>query len=237
MPTIELTDECLLSSVFNVTIAKLKFGAVVAVVLGCAGLFQMQQLKNRRLVAENDDLRSQISEFRSLQTTNEFLVAMLKAAVASSQTNQNELLRLRGQGTRLRLLEMENAQLKARRQQLDQQIQQPQASVISAEQGQVTAVTEVIKTADAPPLDKTDLGSLELQNGVPVHFDLGGGTNCIVTPTALSDGNNMMEIQLCFTNAEGNISTRTARITARPGQQAAISIDDRMIGMEVKVKP
>jgi hypothetical protein len=219
-------------------VARLKFGAVVAIVLGCVALFQLQQLKIRRLVAENDDFRSQISEIKSLQNTNESLAEMLKAAVSSSKTNQNELLRLRGQGARLRLLELENAQLKERRRQFDQQSQQSQASVISPEQGQVTAVTEVIKTADDPFLNKTDLGSLELQNGVPVYFDLGGGTNCIVTPTALADGNNMMEIQIGVTNAEGLFSKlHAARITARPSQHCSISVGDRMIGLDAKVKP
>jgi hypothetical protein len=107
---------------------KVKFVATVAVILGFAALFQIQQLKIKSLVAENADLRSQLSQMGSLQDSNERLAERLKAAVASSQTNQNELLRLRGQGLRLRQLEHENAQLNAQRLQLDQPLQQPQAT-------------------------------------------------------------------------------------------------------------
>ena len=175
----------------------------------------------------------------SLQDSNEGLAQQLKAAIAASQTNQNELLRLRGQGSRLRQLEQENAQLKSDRQQLAMQVRQPQAAVVSSEQ-RPTAVSEVVKaTADSPPhRDTTELGSLELQSGVAVQFDLGGGTNCIVTPTALADGNNMMEIKVGVTNADGAFSeVGTSRLTARPGQHCSISVGDRMVALAVTLKP
>lgn len=217
---------------------KLKVGATVAVLIGFAGLFQLQQLKIKRLVAENADLRGQLSQMASLQESNEGLAQQLKATIAASQTNQNELLRLRGQGLRFRQLEQENAQLKSDRQQLAHQMQQQQAAVISSEQGQVTAVSEVKKTAATPPFDTTDLGPLELQNGTAVHFDLGGGTNCVVTPTALSDGNNTIQIKVRVTNADGTFSELgVSRITARPGQHCSISVGDRMIGLAVTLKP
>lgn len=217
---------------------KVKIGAMIAVLLGFAAVLQFQQLKIKRLLAENADLRSQLGQMGSLQDTSERLAEQLKAAVASSQTNQNELLRLRGQGVRFRQLEQENAQLKAERQQLTHQMQQPQAAVISSEQGQVTAVSEAKVTAASPRLDKTDLGSLELQSGIAVHFDLGGGTNCVVTPTALSDGNNLMQIKVGVTNADGTFSELgVSRITARPGQHCSISVGDRMIALVVTLKP
>ncbi len=174
----------------------------------------------------------------SLQDTNGHLAERLKGAAEASQANQNELLRLRGQVVRLRQLEQENAQLKSQRQQLDRQMQQSQAAVASSEQ-RPTAVSEVVKaTADSPPhRDTTDLGSLELQSGIAVHFDLGGGTNCTVTPTALSDGNILMEIKVGVTNADGTVSELgTSRLTAPPGQRGSISVGDRMIGLAVKLK-
>ena len=217
--------------------SKLKVGALVFALLGVATLLLLQQQQISRLAAENADLRTQLSEIVSLQDTNGRLAEQLKAAAETSQVNQNELLRLRGQGVRLRQLEQENTQLKAQRQQLDHQMQQPQASVVSSEQGQVTAVSEVKVTAASPRLDTTDLGSLELQGGIAVHFDLGGGTNCVVTPTALSDGNNMMEIKVGVTNADGTVSELgTSRITARPGQHCSISVGDRMIALAIKLK-
>jgi predicted RNase H-like nuclease (RuvC/YqgF family) len=218
---------------------KLKVGAAVAVLLGFAGLLEVQQLKIKHLMAENADLRSQFGQMGLLQDTNEGLAQQLKTAVESSRTNQNELLRLRGQGLRLRQLEQDNAQLKSERQQLALQMRQSQAAVASSEQGQVPAVSEVVKaTADSPHRDTTDFGSLELQSGIAVHFDLGGGTNCTVTPTALSDGNNMMEIKVGATNADGAFSELgTSRLTARPGQHCSISVGDRMIALAVTLTP
>jgi hypothetical protein len=234
-----LHDERRLGQYENAMNPKVKIVGTVAVLLGFAALFQIQQLKIKRLVAENADLRTQLGQMGSLQDTNERLAERLKAAVASSQTNQNELLRLRGQGVRFRQLEQENAQLKTQRQQLDNQLRQSQAAVASSEQGQVTAVSAVVKaTADSPHRDTTDLGSLELQSGIAVHFDLGGGTNCTVTPTALSDGNNMMEIKVGVTNADGAFSELgTSRLTAPPGHHCSISVGDRMITLAVTLRP
>jgi hypothetical protein len=233
-----LLDELPLGQYQNAMSPKVKIGVTVAILLNFSALFQMQQLKIKRLVAENSDLRSQLGQMGSLQDTNESLVEKLKSTVASSQTNQKELLRLRGQGLRLRQLEQENAQLKAQRQQIDRQMQQPQAEVISSEQ-RPTAVSEVARaTADSPHPYKTDLGSLELQSGIAVHFDLGGGTNCAVTPTALSDGNYMMEIKVGVTNADGVFSELgTSRITAPPGHHCSVSVGDRMIALAVTLKP
>ena len=218
---------------------KLKVAATVALLLGFVGFLQLQELKIKGLVAENADLRSQLARMGSLQASSEGLAQQLNAAIAASQTNQNELLRLRGQGSRLRQLEQENAQLKSERGQLALQMREARAGVVSSEQ-RPTAVSEVVKaTADSPPhRDTTDLGSLELQSGIAVHWDLGGGTNCMVTPTALSDGNNMMEIKVGVTNADGSFSELgQSRLTARPGQHCSISVGDRMIALAVTLKP
>jgi hypothetical protein len=162
----------------------------------------------------------------------------LKSAAGTRQANQNELLRLRGQVVRVRQLEQENAQLKSQRQQQDRQVQRSPAAGASSEQ-RPTVVSEVVKaTADNPPRqDTTDLGSLELQSGIAVHFDLGGGTNCTITPTALADGNNMMEITVGVTNTDGTFSELgTSRLIAPPDHRGSISVGDRMIGLAVKMK-
>lgn len=218
---------------------KLKLGVAVAVVVGFVGLLGLQQRKIERLMAENADLRNRLGQMEELHDTNDGLANRLKAAIAASQTNQNELMRLRGQGARLRQLEQENAQLKSEKQQLVLQKQQSHAAGASTEQGQVTAVSEVVKaTADGLGRDATDLGSLELQSGIAIRVDLGGGTNCTVTPTALADGNNMMEIKVGVTNADGVFSELgTSRLTARPGQHCSISVGDRMIALAVTLKP
>jgi hypothetical protein len=217
---------------------KLKVGAAVAVALGFVVVVQLQQRKVNHLIAENADLRNQLAQMSSLQDTNESLAQQLKDALAASQTNQNDLVRLRGQGSRIRQLEQENAQLKSERQQLALQLRQSHA-LASAEQQPTAVGSEVAKAnGGSPQRDTTDLGSLELQSGVAVHFDLGGGTNCILTPTALSDGNNLMEIKVGVTNPDGAFSELgTSRLTARPGQPCSISVGDRMIALAVTLKP
>ena len=211
---------------------KSKVVALVVLLLGVAALVVLHQQQVRRLQTENADLRTQLSQMASLQDANGRLAEQLKAAAETSQANQNELLRLRGQGSRVRQLERENTQLTAQRQQLDRQMRQAQLAVVSSEQPQVTQVT-----SGNPNLNTIDLGMLELSDGTATHFDLGGGTNCVVTPTALSDGNATMEITVGVTNVDGTVSELgRSRITARPGQHCSISVGDRMIALAVKFK-
>ena len=218
--------------------SKLKVGALVFVLLGVATLLLLQQQQIGRLVAENADLRTQLSEVVSLQDTNGRLAEQLTAAAETAQLNQQELLRLRGQVVRLRQLEQENSQLQSQRQQLARQMQQTQLAAVSSKPGEVTAVSEVIKVGSGiSNANATDLGMLELSDGTRTRFDLGGGTNCVVTPTATADGNATMEITVGVTNADGTVSELgTSRLTARPGQHCSISVGDRMIALAVKLK-
>ena len=216
---------------------KLKIGALVVALLAAAALLLLQQVEIKRLVAENANLRTQLGQMTSLQESNEQLAEQLKAAVETSQASQNELLRLRGQRSRLRQLEQEHTQLKAQRQQLDRQMREAQLAVASSQQPQVTPAAEVKVTSGIPNVNTTDLGMLELSEGTAARFDLGGGTNCVVTPTALSDGNVLMRIKAEVTNADGTASElATSRITARPGQHCSISVGDRTIALGVKLK-
>lgn len=96
---------------------KLKAGALVVVLLGIAALFLLQQQQITRLAEENVDLRTQLTQMASLQDSNGHLTEQLKTAAEASQAERGELVRLRGQGVRLRQLEQENTELKAQRQQ------------------------------------------------------------------------------------------------------------------------
>ena len=67
---------------------------------------------------------------------------------------------------------------------------------------------------------------------------LAGERISTVTPTALFDGNNMMEIKVGVTNVDGVFSELgTSRITARSGQHCSISVGDRMVALAVTLKP
>jgi hypothetical protein len=214
---------------------KLKVGALVVVLAGVVVPLLLQQQQIRRLLAENAELHSQLGQVASLQDTNGHLAEQLKAAVETSQASQNELMRLRGQAVRLRQLEQENTQLKAQRQQLDRQVRE--AQLAEAARALVTPAPDVKVTSTIPNVTTTDLGILELSDGTAARFDLGGGTNCVVTPTALPDGNATMQITLGLANADGTmLQLGTSRITARPGQHCSISVGDRMIALTVQLK-
>jgi hypothetical protein len=209
---------------------KLEIGALAAILVGVAAVMCWQQQQIKRLMVESAVLHDQLAQAASLRDENQRLAAQLKVSVDGSPVDQRELMRLRAQSPRLRQLEQENAQLKA-----DRQAQQAAASAV---QPLVTLAPDVKVTTVAPPMATTDLGMLEFADGVAARFDLGGGTNCVVTPTALPDGNVTMQIAMAVTNTDGTSSELgVARITARFGQHCSISVGDRMIALEIKPKP
>jgi hypothetical protein len=211
---------------------KLSIAAALIALLAVAGLLLQQRLELKRMAAENTDLRNQLTQIASLQDTNAQLAERLKVALETFQATQNEVTRLRGQGSRLRQLEQENTQLRAQRQELDRDIRQPQPAAVATAQ-----LPTPVPATTLTDLPTTDLGTLELAEGVTARFDLGGGTNCVVTPTLQADGKVMMQIQSQITNADGTTSElATSRITARPGQHCSISLGDRMIALGVKLK-
>jgi hypothetical protein len=218
---------------------KAKYGVLLIGLFALATLLLFEEQKIKHLVAENADLRSQLEQLGSIKDANERLAERLQSAAGASQSNQSEILRLRGQVSRLRQLEQDNTQLKARRQQLEGQIQQARLEAGSSSPGEVTAASEVAKVkSGSSDASATDLGTLELSDGTPTRFDPGGGTNCVVTPTALSDGNVLMQISSAVTNADGIVSELgVSRLTARPGQHCSISVGDRMIALAVTLKP
>jgi hypothetical protein len=176
-----------------------------------------QNLQIWRLTTANADLRNQLNQTESVQTTTDDPVEPLNTALETSPANQSELARLRGQSVRLRQLEQDNTQLRARRQQLERQLRPAPGSVrISLNPG-FSPVADV-------------LGDLELSLGVPESFDLGGGTNCVLTPTELFDGKITSQITISAPNADGTVSElASSQITSRPGQQAMFSVGTRRI--------
>jgi hypothetical protein len=212
---------------------KSKIGALLVGLAGVGvALFLQEGVKNR-LSTENAELRNQLSQVTFLQDSNQALSELLLATIQSGQSNQQELLRLRGQGVRLRQLERENGQLKAQTDQLQRQIAERQRQQESA----AAVKTPPATSPPATPPTETDLGPLELANGVATRFDLGGGTNCVVTPAALADGTIMTRLSLVLNNADGTTTELgQGRITAAPGQHGSLSVGDRMIGLAVTVK-
>jgi hypothetical protein len=77
-----------------------------------------------------------------------------------------------------------------------------------------TACSKHSPTAASPKL--TDLGVVEMSDGLPIHRDLGGGRACIITPTIITNG-----IRLAFvieeTNSAGVVRTLATPIAERTG--------------------
>ena len=218
-------------------IRKLKVGTVVVVLFGIGALVLLQQQQIKRLAVQDADLRLQLAQAASLRENNEHLSEQLKAAVEASQADRTELMRLRGQGVKLRQAEQENAQLKAQREQLARQMRDGQLAVASSEQQQTTPASDVKVGAFVSSANETDLGMVELSDGIAARIDLGAGTNCVITPTVLSDGNAQMQITVEVTNADGTASQLgQSRLTARPGQHCSISVGDRMIALTPRLK-
>lgn len=216
--------------------AKLKVGFLWLVLLGFAALLILERREIKRLTAESAGLRSQLNQLEFLQETNRNLADVVKSAVETSEAHQGELLRLRDQVSRLHQVERENAQLKTERQQLEQQLAAGRTGG-PPEQGPGTPALDPKGTSNNPALDTTDLGELELQDGIAARFELGGGTNCVVTPAALSDGNIAVRVVISTTNADGTTSFGQWRVDTRPDKQFAIEVGDRAIAMAVKLKP
>jgi len=171
----------------------------------------------------------------SLHEENVRLAEQLKTAVAASEADRKDLLRLRALTAKLRLVEQENAQMKVERQRLAGQAAQANSPALAPAQTP-TAIETNLKSA-APPANTTDLGEVEIADREPVRFDLGAGQTCVVTPTVLADGNVLMEIAVEATAADGTAEKLgQSRLTARPGQQCAISVGDRMIALSAKIK-
>jgi len=214
---------------------KMKVGALTVVLLVFAALFIWQQQQIKRLKAKAADLRQQLEQATSLRDENQRLAEQLKTVADGSQTDRSELLRLRAQASRLRQVEQENAQLKIERQHLASRVAQTQTGVAPFEPTTTAPASEL--TVGASPTNVTDLGVIELSDRVPTQLDLGAGQNCIITPTVLSDGNIQMEIAVEGKTADGKVEQLgQSRLTARPGQQCAISVGDKMIALTPKLK-
>ena len=213
----------------------LKVWTATIVLVGLAALLIRQEHERQRLAAESAALREQVVQSASLHEENVRLAEQLKTAVAASEADRKELLRLRALASRLRLVEQKNAQMKVERQRLAGQVAQANSPALAPAQTP-TAIETNLKAA-APTANTTDLGEVEIADREPVRFDLGAGQTCVVTPTLLTDGNVLMEIAVEGTAADGTAEKLgQSRLTARPGQQCAISVGDRMIALSAKIK-
>ena len=82
-----------------------------------------------------------------------------------------------------------------------------------------------------------DLGAIEFAAGIQKRVSLGDGKECVITPTALADGNLQMDLTVERKGSDGTIERLAqSRLTARPGQQCAVSVGDAMVSLTPTLK-
>jgi Flp pilus assembly secretin CpaC len=110
------------------------------------------------------------------------------------------------------------------------------ASCSKSEQtGQATHFQKV----SAPPanMPMKDLGEIEFTGPTQKRISLGDGKDCVITPTLLADGNIEMAVVVERKESDGKIQQLAhSRLTARSGQQCAVSVGDTMFSLTPKLK-
>lgn len=209
---------------------KLKYGTLAMLLLALLVLVAWQHQEINFLRAEGNDLREQLAQAMLLRDQNERLAEQLKKAVEDSRSDQQELVRLRGEFSKLHQLEQENAQLKLERTRMTAELQQAQSVAASPKPQQQVVPTEA--PANSLPAGVTDLGVVEFSDGVPQRLTLGADKECMATATQLADGN----LQMAFTTASeiDGVPVQSERtLTLEPGKQIVTVID----GVDVSLTP
>jgi len=97
-------------------------------------------------------------------------------------------------------------------------------------------------TGDAatPSVTNTNLGVVEVADGVPIRHALGDGRAYILTPTVSKDGSVELRLDLQVTNASGEVKTvqgPTSRNLPGSQVQMRMGVEDISISVTPKVTP
>ena len=92
------------------------------------------------------------------------------------------------------------------------------------------------QTAVVPKV--TDLGVIEVSDGIPIQQRLGGSRACVITPTVFTNGGVRLSIAIIETNSAGVVQTlATPRVQNMAGQPMEVSVGDIDIRLTPKIKP
>ena len=92
--------------------------------------------------------------------------------------------------------------------------------------------------AASPNSKATDLGIVEVSDGIPIQQSLGGSRACVITPTVFTNGSVRLSIAIVETNSDGVVQTlATPRVQNMAGQPVMVSIGDIAIRLTPKIKP
>jgi len=78
----------------------------------------------------------------------------------------------------------------------------------------------------------TDLGVVEVSNGIQTQRDLGSGRACIITPKIQTDGSIMLEMKI----EESGKTIAWPRTLATSGKPVSISVGDIHFSLTPKIK-
>ncbi len=104
--------------------------------------------------------------------------------------------------------------------------------------GEPTGPATNVRQVSSLPADMptADLGPVELTASTQKRVSLGEGKDCIITPTVLPDGNLQMELVVESKAGDGKVQRLgQSRLTARPGQQCAVSVGSTMVSLTPKL--
>jgi hypothetical protein len=89
-----------------------------------------------------------------------------------------------------------------------------------------------------PSVTYTNLGVVEVSDGIPIRHALGDGRAYILTPTILKDGSIDMRLDLQVTNSSGGVETLQGPTdSVFPGSPVRFSVEDVGINMTPRAKP
>ena len=89
-----------------------------------------------------------------------------------------------------------------------------------------------------PSVTYTNLGVVEVSDGIPIRHALGNGRAYILTPTVFKDGRIEVRLDLQVTNSSGAVETvQGPTDCVSPGYEARVAVNDVGIHVVPKAKP
>jgi hypothetical protein len=83
----------------------------------------------------------------------------------------------------------------------------------------------------------TDLGVIEVSDGIPIQQSLDGSRACVITPTVFRNGSVRLSIAIVETNSAGVVQTlATPRVQSSAGQPVEVSVGDIDIRLTTKIR-
>ena len=83
----------------------------------------------------------------------------------------------------------------------------------------------------------TDLGVVEVSDGIPIHRNLGNGQAWVITPTIVQGTNVMLAITLLVTNSTGSVQQMACPVIMSPaGHSMGVGDGRRFPGIRITPK-